>query len=208
MMLIELFAPRDALTAEQRRRVSARLVAEVMSAERAPADLIARSRAMTYVMIHESEALVGGRPLGPTAPPHYVVRVSVPGAHTTDAMRAEVVARVTRVLAEVDGDGRRLYDEPHAWVQLIEVPDGNMGAFGQVLRIGDIMHLAIEGTRPAGDGAPAGAAPETAIDPICGMTVALTADALTLTHDGATHAFCSTACRDLFAAQHGAATAG
>lgn len=205
MMLMELFVPQGALTAEQRRRVSERLVAEVMSAERAPADLIARSRAMTYVMIHESEALVGGRALDAGEPPRYLVRVSVPGAHTTDAMRAETVARVTRVLAEIDGDGQRLYDEPHAWVQLIEVPDGNMGAFGQVLRIGDIMQLAIKGTRPTGNGTPAEAVPDTVIDPICGMTVALTPDALTLTLDGDTYAFCSPACRDLFAAQHGAA---
>jgi phenylpyruvate tautomerase PptA (4-oxalocrotonate tautomerase family) len=123
MMLIEMFVPQGSLTEEQRLRVSERLVTAVMSAENAPADLLARGRAMTYVAIHESAALVSGRPPGATDPPQYVVRVSVPGAHNTDAIRAEIVARVTRVLAELDDDPQRLYREPHAWVQIIEVPE-------------------------------------------------------------------------------------
>jgi YHS domain-containing protein/phenylpyruvate tautomerase PptA (4-oxalocrotonate tautomerase family) len=210
MMLMELFVPKGALTEAQRRRVSERLVTEVMSAENAPADLLERGRALTYVVIHESEAMVGGRPADVAAPPQYVVRVSVPGAHNTDGMRAELVARVTRVLSEVAGDPHRLYREPHAWVHLIEVPDGNMGTFGQVVRIGDIMKLVVnpeagppESSTPADE-----AAPVTAIDPICGMTVALTDTAITLVQDGTTYAFCSTACRDVFAARQRAATAG
>jgi hypothetical protein len=69
MMLMELFVPQGSLTEEQRLRVSERLVTAVMSAEQAPADLIDRGRAMTYVAIHESAALAGGRPRGATEPP-------------------------------------------------------------------------------------------------------------------------------------------
>lgn len=209
MMLMELFVPQGVLTAARRLRVSERLVTEVMSAENAPADLIERGRAMTYVVVHESEAMVGGRPVAASAPPHYVVRVSVPAEHNTDGIRAELVARITRVLAEVDDDPQRLYQEPHVWVHIIEVPDGNMGAFGQVVRIGDIMKLVVNsGAKPTGRGTPpAKAAPATAIDPICGMTVALTDTAITLVQDGNTYAFCCTACRDVFAAQPRAVTA-
>ena len=209
MMLMELFVPKGALTAERRLRVSERLVAEVMSAENAPADLIDRGRAMTYVVVHESDAMVGGRPAAATASPHYVVRVSVPAEHNTDGIRAELVARMTRVLAEVDDDPQRLYQEPHLWVHIIEVPDGNMGAFGRVVRIGDIMKLVVNpGAIPTGRGTPpAEEAPATAIDPICGMTVALTATAITLVQDGTTYAFCCTACRDVFAAQRRAVPA-
>lgn len=45
--------------------------------------------------------------------------------------------------------------------------------------------------------------PGTAVDPVCGMTVALTDNAITLEHEGTTYAFCCAGCRDSFAAQHG-----
>jgi YHS domain-containing protein len=82
-----------------------------------------------------------------------------------------------------------------------------MGVFGQVVRIGDIMKLVVNpGSKPAGNGHPtAGVSSATAIDPICGMTVALTDTAITLVQDGETYAFCCTACRDAFAAQQDAA---
>jgi YHS domain-containing protein/phenylpyruvate tautomerase PptA (4-oxalocrotonate tautomerase family) len=206
-MLMELFVPKGALSDDQRRRVSERLVTEVMRADTAPADLIARGRAMSYVVVHESDAMVGGRPVDATEPPHYVVRVSVPAEHNTDGMRAEIVARITRALAEVDADPHRLYQAPTAWVHIIEVPDGNMGAFGQVMRIGDIVKLVVNPeAAPTGRSTPPeSAAPDTVIDPICGMSVALTDTAITLTRDGAVYAFCSTACRDIFAAQQRAA---
>ncbi len=41
--------------------------------------------------------------------------------------------------------------------------------------------------------------PETAIDPICGMTVAVTADALRSDHDGRTYYFCAAGCLRTFA---------
>ena len=50
--------------------------------------------------------------------------------------------------------------------------------------------------------------PDTAVDPICGMSVALTETAITLEHDGATYAFCNAGCRDIFVAQQRAATPG
>ena len=42
--------------------------------------------------------------------------------------------------------------------------------------------------------------PQTALDPVCGMTVAITADALRLDVDGHTWYFCGTGCRAAFAA--------
>ena len=41
-------------------------------------------------------------------------------------------------------------------------------------------------------------APETAIDPICGMTVAVTADALRADHEGRTYWFCAAGCLRTF----------
>jgi xanthine dehydrogenase accessory factor len=42
------------------------------------------------------------------------------------------------------------------------------------------------------------AAPPTAVDPICGMTVVVGADALSLERDGETHYFCGEGCRRAF----------
>jgi xanthine dehydrogenase accessory factor len=51
------------------------------------------------------------------------------------------------------------------------------------------------------------AAPQEAIDPICGMTVAITADALNATHDGTTFYFCAEGCRRRFLADPAGALA-
>ena len=52
-----------------------------------------------------------------------------------------------------------------------------------------------------------GAAPAEAIDPICGMTVALTADALRADHAGTTYYFCAPGCRRRFLKDPAAALA-
>ncbi|MGO9498996.1 MAG: XdhC family protein [Solirubrobacteraceae bacterium] len=48
------------------------------------------------------------------------------------------------------------------------------------------------------------AAPPTAIDPICGMTVLVGADALSSEHGGDTHYFCGEGCKQAFERQHAA----
>ena len=46
------------------------------------------------------------------------------------------------------------------------------------------------------------AVPATAVDPVCGMTVAVTAGTPSLEHDGETVHFCCEGCREAFARQH------
>lgn len=206
MTLIELFAPRASLRDDQRRRLSERLVTELISAEGAPADLIERGRSITWLVVHEPEVwAVGGRVVDPADPPTYVVRANVPGGHLTDGMKAELVRRLTRVIAEVDDDPQRVYDRPDAWVHINEVPSGNIGAFGQVVATDDITRYVVSGQMPAPE-APAVDVPGdddagTVVDPVCGMTVELTGDAITLQLDGTTYGFCSHSCRDVFAAR-------
>jgi xanthine dehydrogenase accessory factor len=48
------------------------------------------------------------------------------------------------------------------------------------------------------------AAPATATDPVCGMTVLVSPDALTLEHAGQTHFFCGEGCKQTFERRHGA----
>lgn len=63
----------------------------------------------------------------------------------------------------------------------------------------------IVATRPrvvldTGAGAAAVESPAEAVDPVCGMTVAVVVDALTLEHGGRQWYFCGTGCRNAFAA--------
>ncbi|HET6867124.1 MAG TPA: XdhC family protein [Solirubrobacteraceae bacterium] len=48
------------------------------------------------------------------------------------------------------------------------------------------------------------AAPPTAVDPICGMTVVVSADALSAEHAGVTHYFCGEGCKEAFVRLHAA----
>lgn len=204
MMLIEVFAPKGALSEEQRQHVAERLLTEVTYADDVPSDVLERARSLWQVVVHEPEAwIVGERSLEPTDPPYYIVRMSVPEGSLTDEARADHISSITRVLAEADEDPQRFYREPHVWVHLIEVPESNFGSFGQTMRTSDIVNMIVnpggnvdERSTPAEE-----PAPETAVDPICGMTVALTDTAITLEYDGITYAFCGTGCRDVFAQQ-------
>jgi YHS domain-containing protein/phenylpyruvate tautomerase PptA (4-oxalocrotonate tautomerase family) len=203
MMFIELFVPRGSLSEEQRRQIGERLVTEFMAEgeeQSAPAAVIESWRALTQVVIHEpSTWFVGGRPLDPGEPPRYVVRVSVPGAWRKD-MSAEVIARITRVLAEADADPQRLYREPQAWVHVVGIAEGSCGVLGQAVGSNDIIKMITRPFResPDREALIKAAAPGTAIDPICGMTVALSDAAITLEHAGLIYAFCSPGCRAVF----------
>jgi YHS domain-containing protein/phenylpyruvate tautomerase PptA (4-oxalocrotonate tautomerase family) len=210
MMFIELFAPKGALSEEQRRQIAERLVTEVMYEESAPAAVLEAGRAFTQVVVHEPDAwIVGGRPVDPAEPPRYVVRVSVPGSWRKEGS-AWLISRVTRVLAEADADPQRLYQEPHAWVHVVGIPEGGCGAFGQVLRSSDITRLITKPYREAPEGSipTKELAPGMAIDPICGMTVPLTDTAMTLEHKGTIYAFSSPACRAVFAEDQRAVSPG
>ena len=199
MNLVELFVPPGALSEGTRQRIAKTITTELIQAPGAPADLIERGRAMTWVVVHEPAVwTVGDRAVGHDDAPRYVVRVTVPGGHLNEAMRSELVARVTRALAANDPDGDRVYRQPDAWIHIIETPDGNAGAFGRPMRTSEIAEFISTGmvSQPT-----AGETMATVLDPICGMTVRVTDDSLTLEHDGTRYAFCSASCRDIFARQ-------
>ncbi|HEX6306983.1 MAG TPA: hypothetical protein VFZ69_02280 [Longimicrobiales bacterium] len=204
MTFIELIVPKGSLDDDLRRQLGHRIVTELIAADGAPSDLIERGRALTWLVVHEPEVwMVGGRAVAPNDPPRFVVRVTVPDGHLTDAMRAELVARITRVLAMTTSDHARLYGEPDAWVQIVEMADGSLGTFGRVVTSGDLIRLIVDAAhRDRLIGRSGGASNrETLIDPICSMSVALTDYAITLEHEGTTYGFCSAACREAFVAR-------
>lgn len=205
MTLFEIFVPRGVLTQDARRRLGERMVTEVLNTNGAPADLIDRARGLAHVIIHEPETWsVAGRPVSATDP-RYVVRVTLPGGHLTGNTRAELVSRITMVVAAFDATPERVYAEPRVWVQIHEVPDGNLGAFGRIVPTADVIKMVVTPDWTPTDHGPqadAGTRPNEVIDPICGMTVELNEHAITLEHDGIVYGFCATSCRDIFARQH------
>ncbi|MGD0809014.1 MAG: YHS domain-containing protein [Acidimicrobiales bacterium] len=200
MTFIELFAPKGCLSQAQRLQLSERLVTELVSAEGAPTEIVRRARGISWLVVHEPEVwTVGGQPVATDAP-CYLVRLSMPGGHLNDDMRGELITRVTRVLAEVGGDPDRPYREPIAWVQIVELPDGNFGTFGRVMSVSDMVDFAANGEVPVRGTAREGPSAGRVTDPVCGMTVVLDADAISADHEGSTYAFCSASCRDSFLA--------
>ena len=98
------------------------------------------------------------------------------------------------VLAELRADG-----VSDARLDRIDTPAGfDIGARTPAEIAVSILARIVE-VRRAG---PAPAVAATAVDPVCGMTVAVSTGALSLEHDGATLYFCGEGCRRAFAAEH------
>lgn len=195
MNLIELFLPPGSFEPEVRRRVAERLVTDLIDAPGAPDELLERGRAMTWSVVHEPAVwTAGGHAVAAGDTTRAFVRVTVPGGHADATMRAEMIARLTRVLTDED---------PLAEVRVlvVESPDRSTGLFGELVSNAAMVDFVVTGRWPEPSAAPS--APTT-VDPICGMTVVLDDRAITFVHEGAVHGFCSAACRDLFAAEVGA----
>src|SRR5262249_58330076 len=66
------------------------------------------------------------------------VRISVPAGSLTEPRTAEITRRATAVLAAADDHPDRLYQEPVAWVQVIDIAEGAWGALGRPVRFPEI----------------------------------------------------------------------
>jgi xanthine dehydrogenase accessory factor len=112
-------------------------------------------------------------------------------------------ARGDGVIGELRGDG-----VPEELLGRIDVPAGiDIGARtpGEIALsiLAGIVAVRREGARaPASDAPPAPAQAETAVDPICGMTVAAVAGTPSVRHGGETVYFCCEGCKAAFMARH------
>ncbi|MGR6924388.1 tautomerase family protein [[Actinomadura] parvosata] len=144
MPFVELFVPKGLLDQQHRERIGGRLVSEVMIAEGAPDTEAARS--ISWLVINEIDAwFVGGQQLSAGEKPKYMVRVGVPAGSVNDDKRRDIVQRVTRVLADADTDPGRFTQATTAWVHINEIPEGNWGARGEIVRIEDIAAFVTNG---------------------------------------------------------------
>jgi len=120
------------------------------------------------------------------------------------------------VIAELRADG-----VPEEQLELIDVPAGiDIGARTPAEIALSILANVVAARRreraaapdrasvPAAASAPSSTPPRIAVDPICGMTVAVVAGTPSVQHDGETVYFCCEGCATKFEAQHEHAIAG
>jgi YHS domain-containing protein len=81
-------------------------------------------------------------------------------------------------------------------VQIVGLKEHSVGTLGRVTTATEITRLMTDGYRLSG--AQREAAPGTAIDPVCSMTVDLATATITLEHDGTLYAFCAPVCKKVF----------
>lgn len=199
MMFVEVFAPKGSLEDRQRRQIAERLVGDVMNAPDAPRSVIEAGQQICQVVIHEPESwAVGGRQISSEETPRFVIRASMPAGWASE-MSTHLISRFTAILADLAGDSSRLYDEPLAWVHVVGLPDGCFGTMGQAMTSNDVVRLITRAYREAPDREQVEPPAGKLIDPICGMSVPLNEQAITLEHDGTLYAFCSHGCRAVFA---------
>lgn len=200
MMTIEVFVRDGALDAAGRRALGQRLLTELMYEESAPESVLEGVRELTNVLVHAPETWVTGG--GDT--PRYLVRLTVPGSWHTREFSAHMVPKITELIAATEPDPGRLHREPHCQVQIVGLKEHAIGALGKPLTATDITRLMTNGYRASNDKPTA--APGTAIDPVCGMTIDLATATITLDHDGTHYAFCAPSCRKVFAEELAART--
>jgi phenylpyruvate tautomerase PptA (4-oxalocrotonate tautomerase family) len=145
MPFVGVFTPQGAISKETRAEIAESLVAEVMRAEGAPDTDTARS--ISWLLWREiDEWWVGSDRVNASEPARYVVRVGVPAGSLDDWKRKDIIERVTAVLAKAEPDPTRLEREPVAWVHINEIPEGDWGAMGRVIRFPDIAAYVLEGS--------------------------------------------------------------
>lgn len=141
MPMIDLTVPRGVLSDDGKAELMNTLTRTLLKWEGAePGNAAAESIAWTF--LHEPELVtVAGHPVTDA---RYRVVVGVPQATLDDAGKAGLVAEVTDQIlrAERNGATPQARDAGRVWVIVNEIPDGNWGGAGQIVRLPDILTFA------------------------------------------------------------------
>ena len=138
MPVMDVTCPAGAFTPEARAALTDELTTVLLRAERAPDTQFFRD--ITWLFVHElpaGDVLSAGAPV--TAP-IFRLQVTVPQGALSDRRKEELVAEATRVISA--GGGLSEDDGLRVWVLINEVPDGNWGAGGNVIRFEQLRQMA------------------------------------------------------------------
>jgi phenylpyruvate tautomerase PptA (4-oxalocrotonate tautomerase family) len=135
MPMLDAYIPEGALPADAERRLISRLTDLLLEHEGAdPRNPAARE--LAWVFLQRPAAIyVAGEPAGA---PRYRFVASVPEGQYDDERRAAIVAAVTEAVLDAE-NGAYPRDPERVWVFATEIPDGNWGGGGRVMRLADIV---------------------------------------------------------------------
>jgi phenylpyruvate tautomerase PptA (4-oxalocrotonate tautomerase family) len=137
MPMLDVYIPEGALPAEAENELLRKLAEILIEHEGAdPTDPLVQS--LAKVWLHRPAAMLhAGQE---HSVPHYKVIASVPEGQLDDEQAASAFAAITNAILAAE-EGRYDLDPLRIWVIGNEIPDGNWGAGGRVVRLADIAAL-------------------------------------------------------------------
>jgi phenylpyruvate tautomerase PptA (4-oxalocrotonate tautomerase family) len=149
MPKIDLTFPAGALSDDARRDLPTRLAGSLRHWEGAPDTEFFRS--ITWTHVHELSADAVYTADGPATLSQFVVLATVPQGGLSDRRKAGFVEEASKLVREAAGipesEGVRV------WVLIQEIPEGNWGAAGQVVRFEQLREAARAEREKAGTAA-------------------------------------------------------
>ena len=149
MPMMDLTYPAGALGPDKRAELVDELTTVLLRAERAPDAQFFRD--ITWLYVHElptDAVLAAGEPV---AKPTFRLQVTVPDGALSDRRREELVTNATDAILAASGLDRS--DALRVWVLINEVPDGNWGAGGTIVRFAQLREAAAREREHAGEAA-------------------------------------------------------
>jgi phenylpyruvate tautomerase PptA (4-oxalocrotonate tautomerase family) len=149
MPMIDALIPEGALTPEAETRLLKELTDILIAAEGFDPSTNQAAQSVTWLFLHRPAAIfVAG---APSLKPRYRIIPTVPEGQYNDESRQELVRKVTEAIARAEGNE---FNEvaPRVWVFPTEVPDGEWGGRGRIVRLPEIQAtLAGEQERQVGE---------------------------------------------------------
>jgi phenylpyruvate tautomerase PptA (4-oxalocrotonate tautomerase family) len=137
MPKLDLTIPADALAEESQQELARELGATLLRWEGAPNTEFFRS--ITWAHVHAIPAESIQTPDG-VADPHAVVEITIPAGALSERRKAGLVEEATKLVLDATGWGPG--GGVRVWTLIHEVPDGNWGAAGQVVRFEQLREAA------------------------------------------------------------------
>jgi phenylpyruvate tautomerase PptA (4-oxalocrotonate tautomerase family) len=130
MPRLELTFPEGALSDQAKTELPAKMAETMLQWEGAPDTDFFRSISWTH--LHEMPAGTLHTADGPAEDSQFIVDVTVPSGALSDRRKEGLVKDLTALVAEAAGLPAE--EQMRLWVIVNEVPDGNWGAAGNVIR--------------------------------------------------------------------------
>jgi phenylpyruvate tautomerase PptA (4-oxalocrotonate tautomerase family) len=137
MPKLDLTIPTDVLSEESKPELMRKLGAALLHWEGAPDTEFFRS--ITWAHLHELPAESIQTPDG-VAEPHAILDITIPSGALSERRKTGIVEDATELVLDATGWGAEA--GVRVWVLIHEVPDGNWGAAGQVVRFEQLREAA------------------------------------------------------------------